>query len=171
MSERQYVTFRVGDEWLGVDVRLVREIHRAPGITPVSPAPPYVAGLLNLRGQIITVLDLGIRLGIPRPASAGRVECIVLKTDAELDRMALEGQLDERTGAESVAFWVDRIGDIVTMDSSLIEPPPAHVSRAERRFLSGVAKRERELLVTLNVAEIVSVDDGAGVETVLKRKG
>ncbi|MBA4387314.1 MAG: hypothetical protein C0404_04990 [Verrucomicrobia bacterium] len=159
MAERQIASFYVGNDFLGVDVRLVREIHKCTEITPVSPAPDYVAGLLNLRGQIVTVIDLGLRIGIKRQKHGTCANCVVLKTSRELDAMALPEILDDGTGPDQVAFLVDTIGDIVIIDPSLIVPPPAHVGAVEGRFLSGVAKLDGQLLVTLKVSEILRLED------------
>ena len=158
MAERQFASFYVEDDFLGVDIRLVREIQKCSEITPVSPAPAYVAGLLNLRGQVITVIDLGLRIGIKRQKPGICVNCVVLKTNHELEGIASAESIGDSTGSDQVAFLVDRIGDIVTIDSSLIDPPPAHVGAVEGRFLSGVAKLESQLLVTLKASEILKLE-------------
>lgn len=152
----QYSTFRLGDRLFGLDIMMIREINRILDITPVPHARDHIRGLINLRGQIVTIQDLGHRLGLPRLAIGEESHNIILKTNAELTaaRQAGSGKTFT-TSNDLVGFLVDAIGDVVEAEDASIEPPSANVSEAEGRFLSGVIQTEAGLLVLLDVHEVL----------------
>jgi len=132
----QFVTFRIDDYLLGIDVLTVREINRVLDITPVQHAPEYVRGLANLRGQTITVIDLGTRLGLGPRKIGEESHNIVLKLDA-------------------VGLLVDSVGDVVEIRVHDIEPPPANVGGIQKQFVGAVAQLQEELLAILSAEKIL----------------
>ncbi len=154
---RQYTTFYLGDSLLGLDVLLVREINRNLDITIVDPSPDFVMGLMNLRGQIVAVTDLGIRLGLEKRTITKSTCCIVLKTNHELERIIDEGLISETTSNDFVGLIVDKISDMITIDEKEIEPPPANMNGVDGKYLGGVVKLKKELLATLKVSEILAM--------------
>lgn len=157
MAERQFITFYLDNDFFGIDILLVREINRHLDVTPVELAPDYVRGLLNLRGQIVTVIDLGIRLGLGPRKIGPNSSCIILKTSAELARSSAIHLLKDSTASDLVGLLVDYIGDVVAVDALEIEPPPAHTTGVRGRFLEGVVKLDKGLLVTLKTSEFLSL--------------
>lgn len=152
----QYSTFRLGDRLFGLDLMMIREINRILDITPVPHAVGHVRGLINLRGQIVTILDLAVRLGLPSREIGEDSHNIILKTNAELLAASQAGGArPSATAADLVGFLVDAIGDVVEADESTIEPPSANVGEAEGRFLSGVIKTDSGLLVLLDIHEVL----------------
>jgi purine-binding chemotaxis protein CheW len=147
----QYSTFRLGDRLFGLDLMMIREINRILDITPVPHARAHIRGLINLRGQIVTILDLGVRLGLQRQAVIDSSHNIILKTTAEL----AQHRDGATTANDLVGFLVDAIGDVVEADEATVEPPSANVSEAEGRFLSGVIKTDAGLLVLLDIHEVL----------------
>ncbi len=137
---RQFVTFRADDHLLGIDILMVREINRLLDITPVQHARDYVRGLINLRGQTITVFDLGVRLGLPPLNISNSSHNIILKH-------------------EDVGLLVDSIGDVVPVRYDAIEQPPANVGGIESKFIEGVAKLASELLVILSEKKLLEYDN------------
>lgn len=153
----QYSTFRLGDRLFGLDLMMIREINRILDITPVPHAREHIRGLINLRGQIVTIMDLAVRLGLPSQEIGEESHNIILKTNAELASARQAGGTTHfTTSVDLVGFLVDAIGDVVEADESAIEPPSANVSEAEGRFLSGVIKTESGLLVLLDLQEVLS---------------
>lgn len=147
MGARQFVTFRINGHLLGIDVLMVREINRVLEITPVPQSPVYVRGLVNLRGQIVTVFDLGVRLGLGRREIGPETHNVILKRDM-------------------VGLMVDAIGDVVQADEDEAEPPPANVGGIESEFIESIIKLEHELLVVLSSEKLLtnqtlSVSEGA----------
>ncbi len=159
MAERQFVSFYLGEDLFGIDILVVREINRNLDITPINLAPEYLRGLLNLRGQIVTVLDLGERLGLTKRMVAKTSSCIVLKTNQELERNGVPEELLEATSTDVVGLFVDRIGDVIAVNERDIDSPTTHQSGLAKRFMQGVVKLEDKLLITLNTSSILSIDD------------
>ena len=164
---KQFVTFYLDDDLLGLDIRLVREVHQSTRLTPVTPAPDFVRGLLNLRGQIVTILDPGARLGIGQRYVTAATRYIVLKTYRELERTGfLETEGEHAATDDRVGLLVDRIGDIVTVDDSQMRPPPTDAGRLDAPFLAGIVELDQALLVPLNMAKMLEPDEthllGAG---------
>jgi purine-binding chemotaxis protein CheW len=137
-AELRLATFYLGEQLLGVDIRLVQEINRLTDITPVPLAPDFVRGVVNLRGEVVTVLDLRAVLGLEPSVTAGQGRNVVLE------------YAGEKTG-----LLVDRVADVVTTTAGEIEPAPANVHGADGRFFQGVVKLEHELLVLLDVQAVL----------------
>jgi purine-binding chemotaxis protein CheW len=154
--ERQFATFYLGEGLFGIDVLLVREVNRNLDITAVDPAPDYVVGLMNLRGQIVTVVDLGVRLGLERRERTDSSACIVLKTSQELQRVIDEGLISDDTSKEIVGLSVDEVGDMVSVDAEDIESPPANMNGVAGRYLTGVIKLDGQLVATVKASEILN---------------
>ncbi len=153
----QFATFRLGDRVFGLDIMMIREINRILDITPVPHARDHIRGLINLRGQIVTILDLAVRLGLPSREVGEDSHNIILKTTVELAALHADGTAKAfSTSSDLVGFLVDAIGDVVEADDAAIEPPSANVSEAESQFLSGVIKTDAGLLVLLDIKEVLS---------------
>ncbi len=146
---RLFCTFRLGEQLFGVDVADVKEVNPETTLTPVHHAPPQVLGYVNLRGQIYLVLDLRQLLGLPagRPGQDSRL--LIFKPSV----------------GDSLAGLVDRIGDIVAVDPSRIEPWAGKtsdgLSPAAGELLAGVAQLDKELLLILQAAQFRRVIEDA----------
>ncbi|MFQ5461876.1 MAG: chemotaxis protein CheW [Phycisphaerae bacterium] len=141
-SQIEFATFFVGDVLMGVDIRQVREINRELLISEVPQAPNCVRGVVNLRGDVVTVLDLRVVLGMEPIEIGPRHRCVVVD-DA----------------SERIGLLVDRISDVVTAHPEAFEPPPANVGGVDGRFLRSVYKLDSELLVVLDVMECLATDE------------
>jgi purine-binding chemotaxis protein CheW len=136
MKTHQFITFRIDDFLAGIDILRVREINRLVDITPVPHAPAYIRGLINLRGQTVTVFDLGIRLGLAPRIITEKTHNIILKRDA-------------------VGLLVDSIGDVVEAKSDEIMTPPANLGGIAREFIESVVSFEKELMIVLSSEKIL----------------
>jgi purine-binding chemotaxis protein CheW len=153
---RQLVSLRVGRQLFGIEILLVREIDTCLDCTPVQLAPSYIVGLANLRGQIVTLFDLGERLGVPNRSIDGATHDIMLRSTTELTLVRSRVHRDDLfTCQDPVGLRVDGIGDIVEVDEDTIDPIPANVRGIERRFLSGVCLLEEELLLVLDLKQLL----------------
>ncbi len=152
---RQFNTFYLDDALFGVDIYLVRELNRLLHFTPVPDGPEYIRGLLNLRGQVITVFDLGRRLGLSSRVITPKTRNVILKTDSETAAYRHQHQASTRVGEDSVGFLVDRIGDVVEVEEDRIEAPPANIGDIVTEFVSGVVELPDKLLVLLDVGKVV----------------
>lgn len=134
MSTGLYATFTVADRYLGVPVERVQEVLRAQPITPVPLAHEHIEGLLNMRGQIVTALNLRARLGLPpRDAEAPRANVIVMTDDGPL------------------SLVVDALGDVVAVHDGLFEPPPDTLQTDTRHLIKGAYKLDDALLLDLDL--------------------
>ncbi|HLO68704.1 MAG TPA: chemotaxis protein CheW [Holophaga sp.] len=148
----QFATFNVGEHLFGLDILGVREIIRVFNITPVPRSEPHIRGLINLRGQIVTILDLAVRLGQEERPVMDSSHIVILKAGTS----AAAGEKGNGGGQDILGLLVDAIGDVVEADAALAEAPPANLTDAEERFLSGVLKTDAGLLVLLNLKELMS---------------
>lgn len=142
---RQYATFDVAGAYFGIDVLQVQEVLRHQEMTSVPLAPPVVEGLINLRGQIVTALDMRRRLGLPSRASGETAMNVVVRTE--------EG---------AVSLLVDEIGDVVEVDSASFERPPENLDPAIRDLVRGIHKLKDRLLLVLDIGQTLNLDTGKG---------
>lgn len=139
-QNRQYATFFLDDHFLGVEVRRVQEVLTTQGLTRVPLAPPTVAGLINLRGQIVMAVDLRARLGFPTRTEGTALMNMVVQT--------LDGP---------VSLLVDRIGDVIDVNPDLFTPSPETVDERLRAVTEGVYKLKDRLLLALNTEAATQV--------------
>ena len=137
-DQQSFCTFFLTDLYLGIEVLSVQEVIRYQSMTPVPLAPSAVRGLMNLRGQIVTAIDLRTRLGLPSPVGEATPMNVVVRT--------LDGP---------VSLLVDRIGDVMEINEAECEPPPDTLAPEIREIVDRVFKLEDRLLLTLNVDELL----------------
>lgn len=142
-DRRQYCTLRAAELLLGIDVGRIQEVLRDTAFTPVPLAKRAIRGLINLRGQIVTAIDLRTRLGLPSAAS-----------DSGTTTMVLENK------DEPLALVVDSVGDVVEVDGSSFEAPPDTLKGDARRMIVGAHKLETELLLVLDLDVVVDLESG-----------
>lgn len=154
---KQFVTFELNHQLLGIEILLVREINRQLESTRVELAPSYILGLANLRGQIVTIFDLCAQLGLSAIGpDQGESHNIVLKSNAELGPIRARAQRDDLvTSDEPVGLRVRAIGDITQVNSEEIEPLPANLGAMKGHLLAGVVPLKRNVLILLNVGEVL----------------
>lgn len=137
-STTEMVTFYVQDLLLGIPIRQVKEINRNVDVTRVPQAPEFVRGVVNLRGDVATVIDLSRVLGMGSCCINDASRNVVIQSDEHFN-----------------GLLVDRVADIVCVPDHMITPAPANVQGIEGRFFRGVYALERELVVILDLAEIL----------------
>ena len=136
----EIATFYLGDLLLGIDIHQIQEINRNIDITEVPHAPEYVQGVINLRGEVVTVIDL----------------CQILKVERTVELSDCRNIIVNSSG-EHIGLLVDKIADVVNVRSDEIDPPLANLHGIDGRFFDGVYRMESELMVLLNVDEILTV--------------
>lgn len=143
--EQQYCTFYLDRYYFGIEVERVQEIIRYQEITPVALAPHVVRGLINLRGQIVTAVDLRRLLELPEQTRDG-------------DQTPTYMNIVVRTRQGAFSLLADRIGDVLAPDDSSFEPPPDNLVGMARELIERAYKLEGRLLLTMNVDKVVSAD-------------
>ena len=139
-DEHQYCTFFLDGHYFGIDVLKVQEIIRFQQMTRVPLAPPVVRGLINLRGQIVTAIDLRRRLELDdRPADQLPVNVVVQTDDG------------------AVSLLVDEIGDVLDVEEKLFEPPPDTLTGSARELIRGAYKLNGRLMLLLDIDKALQV--------------
>lgn len=155
-SERRFCTFYLGDECYGIDILTVREINRQVQITPARGAPAAVRGLMNLRGQIVTVIDPAVRLGYPARELKKSTRLMILKTNADLASLGLS---DLATNDELAGLWVDRISDVITVSEDQIAPAPPDQSGKNDHLLAAVVQLKEQVIRLVNPSAMLRQSD------------
>lgn len=138
---KQYVVFQLEDELYGVEILQVRGIEKVLPLTRVPNAPSFVKGVCNLRGSVIPVIDLKKRLGLSSSGDDSNAKIIIVNV-----------------GKQVVGMTIDAAADVVSLDSSQVEPSPSLVSGIDAQFISGVAKVSNRLLIILDMESILTTD-------------
>jgi len=135
-NQTQYTTFIVGGHLYGVPVMRVREVVRPLPLTSVPLAIPFVHGLLNLRGQVVTAIGIHrlFNIGCPDPMALMNVIC--------------------ESGSTLISLQADEIGDVLEMDAAQMEHPPANTREAVRSYLAGVYKMPKQILSIIDIDHI-----------------
>jgi purine-binding chemotaxis protein CheW len=141
MGEEQLVTFSLSTEEFGVDIMKVQEIIRIPPITRVPKAPGYVEGVINLRGNIIPVVNLRARFGMPLGEETDLSRIVVLQVNGKV-----------------FGVRVDGVTEVLRLDSEAIEPPPPVALGMDSSFIRGVGKIGERLLILLNLGQLMGGD-------------
>lgn len=135
-------TFLVGDALCGMDILTIQEINKLIDMTSVPQAPDYVLGILNLRGQIITSIDLGEKLGLG-------------KTDMSQDPR----NIIVNSKGEHIGLMVRKISDVVQADKEKFEPPPSNMGGIQGEFFTGVYKTKNKLIGILDVEKVLTMGE------------
>lgn len=143
-STMQFVTFYYGKHFLGLPIDVVIEINRSLEITPVPLAADYVAGIVNLRGHILTAIDLGLKIGVTHTK------------EHEKKKGFFNIIMGNRE--EPISLLVERIGDVMTVSRDKIEPPPEILTGIDRRYVKYICKLPGQLLTILDAEAVQSVN-------------
>lgn len=157
-----YCTFSLDQTQFALCALNIREIIPANQITPVPLSDSSVKGLINVRGQVVPVLDLRARLGLkPNPAQKDTRSILITKADQELmSRACSKDDLQWMGPSETSGIDIDVIGDLIEYDSPL-DPAPVHLSSINPRFVSGLLHTKDELILVLDLKELLSLSTTA----------
>lgn len=144
MAGQQFCTFYVDGQLFGIEVEKVQEVIRHQTMTRVPLAPKLVGGLINLRGQIVTAIDLRLRLGL---------------AERKADELPMNVVACSEDGA--VSLLVDEIGEVLEVSEEAFEPPPDTLQGEARKLVRGVYKLRDRLLLALDTARAVKVEQRA----------
>ena len=136
----QLVSFKIGNEEFGVDILKVQEINRMMAITKVPSAPSFVEGVINLRGRVIPVIDLRIKMGLPRKDLSKNTRIVVVE---------LEGT--------TIGFIVDEVSEVLRIPKNITEAPPEMVAGIDSDYITAVGKLEDRLLILLDLEKVLSL--------------
>jgi purine-binding chemotaxis protein CheW len=141
-AEQQYVVFRLMGQSYGAPISTVREVNYLTPVTRLPNTPPYVEGVIDLRGEILPVVDLRKRLGLPLREEG---------TEARLMILNLNGR--------SAALVVDGVDQVFTLNTDSIVPPDAHTTLPGQDFVDGVVRIAEALVVLLDLAALMDEEN------------
>ncbi len=151
VSSNQYVTFSLGEELFGVEVTRTREILSLTPVTKVPQTPDYLLGVINLRGQVVPVVDMRLKLGL-LASDETEDTCIIV----------VEVQIDDEPII--VGALADAVREVLEVRSDQIEPPPRLGTRLKTEFITGMGKIDEQFMILLNIDRIFNSDELAFVQ-------
>lgn len=156
---RQIATFVLGDTLLGVNILLVKEVYRHMSVSPIPDAPPHLSGLMNLRGRVVTVIDLNVCLSRPRTGSTEGGRLLILKTQEEITGYKNKGLLEDDVylGEDIVGFLIDRMDDVLTVEYEDILPPPPNLVEIDEELVEGVIRHADRLVILLHITAVLDM--------------
>ena len=138
----QWVTYRLGDETYGINVMQVQEVLRHTDIVPVPGAPEYVLGIINLRGNVVTVIDTRTRFGLDPAETTDSSRIVIIESDEQV-----------------VGILVDSVAEVVYLKSSEIDGAPNVGTEESARFIQGVSNRDGELLILVDLNKLLNDEE------------
>ena len=142
----QWGTFRLGDEIYGVNVMQIREVLRYTEITPVPGAPYFVLGIINLRGNVVTVIDTRIRFGLPVAEVDNNTRIVIVEVDKQV-----------------IGMLVDSVAEVTYLKESEIEKAPSVGNEETSKFITGVCNKNDELLILIDLERMIDTGQAATV--------
>lgn len=139
IEDIEFSTFYVGTTLCGITIMDIQEINKNVDITSVPQSSDYVKGILNLRGKIITIIDLGKKLGLDPVKKNRENKNIIINS-----------------GNELIGLFVDAIGDVVHASNHDIDPAPSNIGALKGRYFQGVLKNKKRLIGILNMDEVLN---------------
>lgn len=152
----RYLTFSLGQEEYGIEILKVREIIQYVDVTPVPRAPVYVDGVINLRGQIIPVINLRRKFGMAQVERTDQT-CIIVVEMLENGRKL------------SIGVAVDQVTEVLSIAADHIDPPPSFDSSVTSDFILGIGKIGKAVKILLNIDSVLKLDDCSGLSEVHKQ--
>jgi purine-binding chemotaxis protein CheW len=140
-----YMTFKLGDELFAINVFKVREVLDMTPITKVPTAPPYLRGVVNVRGKAIPVVDLRQKFGLPSAPETVHTRIVVLEIEVDGEACVVGGQADS-------------VHEVIELDASQAEPPPHFASRWRAAISQGLVRRGDEFIIVLDLDVVFGAD-------------
>jgi len=152
-STNQYLTFTLGEEGFAIEITKVREVLDFTTLTKVPRTPDFMRGVINLRGNVVPVVDLRLQLGMS--AVEKTVDTCIVIVEVEIGSDVLH-----------MGMLADSVQEVVDIDPSKIEPAPKLGTRLNTDFIKGMAKRDERFSIILDIDKVLSGDDIAVVESI-----
>lgn len=155
---QQFISFYLGSQRYAIDILLAKEIGRLHEVSPVPEAPDYLIGIMNLRGQILTVMDPQFFLEQKSGAVLEQRALIILKTKAELIRLnnsRAKSSIPLLPLNTPLAILVDKMGETLNVAKKDILPPLPNVTQEKKEFISGLIQQQNEFIIILALEQLI----------------
>ena len=146
-----YITFKLGDELFAIEVERVREVLDLTTITRVPTAPPYMRGVVNVRGSAVPVVDLRLKFGLPGTADTVNTRIIVLELELDGENTVVGG-------------LADSVHDVIELEQSAVDDPPRIAMRWRTELIKGMGKRGDDFIILLDIVRVFESDRAALME-------
>ncbi|MCB4809991.1 chemotaxis protein CheW [Methylovorus menthalis] len=147
-DDQQYLTFMLGAEIFAINILSIKEIIEYGNLTMVPKMPPFIRGVINLRGAVVPVIDLAARFE-KGEATLSRKTCIVII------------EVDHEEAQQVIGVMVDAVNEVLEIASDQIEPVPSFGAKIRTDFIDGMGKVDQKFVIILNVNQVLSVDEMA----------
>ena len=153
----QFVSFYSEGRMYGLDIRMVKEINPNVNITAVPRSKNHIRGLVNIRGQVVLVMDIAMMFGRGERPFTEDSHIVILKTAPEISKVRnMKIDFDRKVlGDKPLAFLVDKIGDVISVYEDQVEAAPPHLDEIKSKYVYGVVRLEDQLLMILNAAQML----------------
>ncbi|MEJ5361821.1 MAG: chemotaxis protein CheW [Spirochaetota bacterium] len=141
LNSMQIVCFNIGKEEYGIEILKVQEILKLPAVTPLPKSADYIMGVIDLRGKVIPIIDLGVRFGISEKGAKNKRAIVV---DIKGKRIGLA---------------IDQVSHVIKLEHKDIEPPPPIVKGISGKFIVGIGKVENKFVIILDIDQIFSSEE------------
>jgi purine-binding chemotaxis protein CheW len=141
-EQQEFLTFVLGTENYALDIMAVKEIRGYENVTKIANAPPYIKGVLNLRGDIVPIIDLRIKFEVGK---------------ATYDEFTIVIML--MIGERIVGIVVDEVSDVIKVDESDIKPPPEFGVAFDSAYLLGLTSINEQMIILINIQKLISSDE------------
>lgn len=145
----QWVTFKLQEETYGINVMQVQEVLRYTDIAPVPGAPDYVMGIINLRGNVVTVIDTRARFGLPPSEVTDNSRIVIIESERQV-----------------IGIMVDSVAEVVYLKQSEIDTAPNVGTDEGAKFIQGVSNRDGELLILVDLNKLLSDDEWEEIRSI-----
>lgn len=146
MQELQYLTFLISEELFGLGILYIKEIIEFESVTHVPMMPDYIPGVINLRGNVVPVIDLNMRF-YKKKTETNRKTCIII-TEIKMDNEIID-----------VGLLVDAVNEVVDITPDSVEDPPSFGSKIRLDFIQGLGKLENKFVIILKVNQILELSE------------
>ena len=154
----QVATFYIGDELFGVDILMTKEMGKIQEITEVPSSPDFILGLMNLRGQIVTLMDPGVFLDQNSLVEPAERRLIIIKNESELEELRRHDLIDvDEVSEDTIALVIDLIGDVIEVETEEILPPPPNLEGRKKEFVEGIIQTEKQLIILLDISKLINM--------------
>lgn len=160
-GDAQYLTFVINGEMFAINILGVKEIIEYGNITPIPLMPEFIRGVINLRGAVVSVVDLNARFG-NIASTITRRSCIVI-----IETLSQEGEHQGET--QDIGVVVDAVSEVLTIPRNEIGPPPSFGAKIRSDFISGMGKVNGKFVILLNTQKVLSIDEMAQLHDISHR--
>ncbi|URD70987.1 chemotaxis protein CheW [Leptospira borgpetersenii] len=140
--DHQYILFSLGDEEYAIPISLVDEIIKISNLIRIPKAKDYFAGIMDIRGKVVKMMDLAVKLNIPR-----------------VDEIAYDRAIVVKVNGQSVGIIVDKVANVVLFPPESINSPPPSVKGISGRYITGVGKKDDRFIIIIDVEKILGAEE------------